>query len=163
VPLLLRAIRKNRWYKSEAVAWLPEGEIQADPLGDLATSNNTLSVWQVEDDDSNLEKVITALASSRASISNLDYAVLNIDLLTETGIKIEINPGETPYELANVWHRDLIELTATKIVRLAETMMQNSHILRIPEKRVLDLIKDAVHNGQIDKTKLHPGIANKLG
>ena len=162
MPLLLRAIRKNRWYMSDDIPWLPKGEIQADPLGDLATGNNTLSVWQVEDDNSNLKQVIAALASNRDSISNLDYAVFDIDLLADTGIKVKINQGATPYEMANFWHRDLVELTATKLVKLAETMLIHSCRERIPEKTVLNWIKDAVENGQIDKTKLSAGITKKL-
>lgn len=164
MPLLLRAIRKNRWYTSDSgtVSWLLKGEIQADPLGDLATRDNTLSVWQVEDDNSNLNQVIAALASSRDSISNLDYVVFDIDLLVGTGIKIEINRGATPYEMANIWHRDLVELTATKLVRLAETMLTHSRIERILEKKILHLIKDAVQNEQIDKAKLKEGVTKKL-
>jgi hypothetical protein len=142
---------------------LQKGEIQADPLGDLATGNNTLSVWQIEDDNSNLNQVIAALASNRDSISNLDYAMFDINLLTSTEIKIQTNRGGTPYETANTWHRDLIELTATKLVRLAETMLVHSHRERILQKDVLNLIKDAVQNGQIDKTKLRPGVISKLG
>lgn len=162
MPLLLRAIRRNRWYTSDTVSWLPKGEIQADPLGDLATGNNTLSVWQVEDDKSNLEQVIAALAASRDTVSNLDYAIFDVDLLSSIGIKIEVNEGATPYEMANRWHRDLVELTATKLVRLAEAILVHSHRERVPEKKVLRLIKDAVQNGQIDKTKLRPSITTKL-
>lgn len=163
MPLFLRVIRKNRWYTtSEAVPWLLEGEIQADPLGDLATRNNTLSVWYIEDGSSNLEQVITALASSRDSISNLDYAMFDAELLVQTGIKIEINQGVTPYEAANIWHRDLIELSATKLVRLAENMLAYSKRERFSEKKVLGLIREAVKNGQIDQTKLSSKIAKKL-
>lgn len=162
MPLILRAIRKNRWYTSDIISWLPKGEIQADPLGDLATGSNTLSMWQVENDTSNLKQVIAALASNRDSISNLDYAIFDIDLLADTGIKVEINQGATPYEMANYWHRDLVELTATKLVKLAETMLIHSHRERILEKTVLTWIKDAVKNGQIDRTKLSAGITKKL-
>ena len=98
-------------------------------------------MWQVETDTSNLKQVIAALASNRDSISNLDYAIFDIDLLADTGIKVEINQGATPYEMANYWHRDLVELTATKLVKLAETMLIHSHRERILEKTVLTWIK----------------------
>jgi hypothetical protein len=162
VPLLLRAIRKNRWYTSDTIPWLPEGEIQADPLGDLATGHNTLSVWQVEDDKSNLEQVITALAANRDTISNLDYALFDLDLLSTIGIRVEVNEGATPYERANHWHRDLVELTATKLVKLAQVMLMNSNRERVLEKKILSLIKDAVQTGQIDKARLSQKITSKL-
>lgn len=163
MPLLLRKIRKSKWYKNDSVPWLGEEEIQADALGDLVTSSNTLSVWLVEDDKSNLEQVIAALASSCDNLSNLDYALLNVDLLLNVGIKIESKEGLTPYSRANQWHRDLVELTTSKLFKLAEDMFIHSDRKRVAEKTVLNLIRDAVQNGQIDTTKLSTGIARKLG
>jgi hypothetical protein len=162
VPLILRAIRKNRWYTSDTISWLPEGEIQADPLGDLATGHNTLSVWQVKDDKSNLDQVITALAANRDTISNLDYALFDLDSLSPIGIRVEVNEGATPYERANHWHRDLVELTATKLVKLATVMLSNSSRERVLEKKILSLIRDAVQTGQIDKARLSQKITSKL-
>ena len=161
MPLLLRAIRKSRWNKDN-FPWLTQGDIQADLLGDLVTSNNTLSVWLVQDDKSNLNEVITALASNRNTISNLDYTIFDISLLENINIRLEVNEGNTPHDKANRWHRDLIELTANNIVNLAESLLINSCIERVLEKKILNLIKDAVANGQIDKGKLNSGINNKV-
>ena len=162
MPLLLRKIRKGKWYKNDSVLWLGENEIQADALGDIVTSSNTLSVWLVEDDKSNLEQIIIALASGCDNISNFDYALLNVDLLSNFGIKIETKEGSTPYVRANQWHRDLVELTTNKLFKLAEAMFILSDRERVAEKTVLNWIKDAVRNGQIDKTKLSAGITKKL-
>lgn len=142
--------------------WLEKDEIQSDALGDLVTSSNTLSVWLVDDDQSNLEQVIVALASGCDNISNFDYALLNVDLVLNVGIKIKTKEGLTPYTRANQWHRDLVELTTNKLFKLAEAMFGDSDRERVTEKIVLKLIKDAVQNGQIDKTKLSTGIIKKL-
>ena len=88
MPFILRTIRKSKWYKHERVPWLVEGELQADALGDLRTSDNELSVWLVEDDESNLEQVVTALAVTRQRISNVDYALFDLQFLSELNIKI---------------------------------------------------------------------------
>lgn len=162
MPLLLRKIRKSKWYKNDSVPWLEKDEIQSDALGDLVTSSNTLSVWLVDDDQSNLEQVIVALASGCDNISNFDYALLNVDLVLNVGIKIKTKEGLTPYTRANQWHRDLVELTTNKLFKLAEAMFGDSDRERVTEKIVLKLIKDAVQNGQIDKTKLSTGIIKKL-
>ena len=162
MPLLLRKIRKSKWYKNDSVLWLGENEIQADALGDVVTSSNTLSVWLVEDDKSNLEQVIIALASGCDNISHFDYALLNVDLLSNFGIKIETKEGLTPYTRANQWHRDLVELTTNKLFKLAEAIFILSDRERVAEKTVLNWIKDAVRNGQIDKMKLSAGITKKL-
>jgi hypothetical protein len=162
VPLLLRKIRKSKWYKNDSVPWLEEGEIQADALGDLVTSGNTLSIWVVEDDKSNLEQVIVALASSCDNIANFDYALINIDCLLSIGIKIETKEGLTPYSKANKWHRDLIELTTSQLFKLAEVMAIHSTRERVSEKTVLNLIRVAVQNEKIDKTKLKEDVIKKL-
>jgi hypothetical protein len=163
VPLLLRKIRKSKWYKNDSVPWLEEGEIQADALGDLVTSGNTLSIWLVEDDKSNLEQVIVALVSSCDNISNFDYALINVDLLLSVGIKIDTKEGLTPYLRANQWHRDLVELTTNKLFKLAEVMAIHSTRERVSEKTVLNLIRAAVQNEKIDKTKLKEGVIKRLG
>jgi hypothetical protein len=162
VPLLLRKIRKSKWYKNDAVSWLNEDENQADALGDLVTSNNTLSVWLVEDDKSNLDQVIVALASTSDNISNLDYALVKVDLLLNIGIKIESKEGLTPYSKANKWHRDIEEMTATKLYKLAEIIFIHSDIARVSQKDILNLIKVAVQKEEIDKAKLKEGIINKI-
>jgi hypothetical protein len=72
MPFILRTIRKDRWYRIEDVPWLEEGDIHADPLADLNTKANELSVWLIEDDRSNLNRVVSALAATRTHISNLD-------------------------------------------------------------------------------------------
>ena len=162
MPQLLRAIRKRRWSTEEEISGLSQGEIQADALGDLVTKNNTLSFWYIKDDRSNLETVIIALAANRDTISNLDYVLFNIDLVSEIGIKIEANEGGTPYDKANHWHRDLVGLSATQIVKLAEIISLHSDKKRISEKQILNLIKDAVKNGDIDMARLKPDIARKL-
>jgi hypothetical protein len=162
VPLLLRKIRKNKWCKSDSVPWIEEDEIQSDALGDLITSSNTLSVWLVEDDKSNLEQVIVALASSCDYISHLDYALVKADLLLNIGVKIESKEGLTPYSKANKWHRDLEEMTATKLYKLAEIIFIHSDIARVSQKDILNLIKVAVQKEEIDKAKLKEGIINKI-
>jgi hypothetical protein len=45
VALVLRKIRKSKWYKSGSVPWLEEGDLRADALSDLATKGNKLSVY----------------------------------------------------------------------------------------------------------------------
>ncbi len=162
MPLLLRKIRKSKWYKADSMLWLKQGEIQADALGDIVTTSNTLSVWLVEDNKSNLKEVIVALAVCGDTISNFDYTLIDVDLLWNVGIKIETKEGLSPYSRANHWHRDIVELTTSKILKLAEAIFLHSDRKRVAEKEVLTWVKDVAQSGQIDQTKLKPGITKKL-
>lgn len=162
MPLLLRKIRKSKWYKPDSLLWLKPDEIQADALGDIVTSSNALSVWLVEDDKSNLEEVIVALAVCGDTISNFDYTLIDVDLLSNIDIKIETKEGLSPYSRANHWHRDIVELTTSKILKLAEAIFFHSDRKRVAEKQVLTWVKVVIQNGQIDRTKLTSGITKRL-
>ena len=161
MPLLLRAIRKSRWNKTNC-PWLAKDDIQADLLRDFETKDNTLSVWLVQDDRSNLNDVLLALGASRDTASNLDYTIFDVGLLANINIKLEINAGNTLYAKANCWHRDLVELTTNKIVKLAEYLLKNAELERFSEKGMIKLIQDAVNKNQIDRAKLKPSIDKRL-
>ena len=162
MPLLLRQIRRSRWYKYPDVQWLPPGALQADALVDLKTEENRLSVWQIEDDESNLDQVIAALATKRDECSNLDYAVLDAHLLLRINAKIEVTKGDTFYDKANnLWHRDIIELTTENIMELAHMIMQH-RTKRIRHTTVTSLIKHAVASGDVDKDKLKPKVQKRI-
>ena len=147
MPFMLRKIRQARWYKVEG-AWLAADEIPADPLSDLTTKDNQLSVWYIEDDRLNLERVIAALAASGTDVANVDYALLDHRLLSDMHIKIDSTRGGTPDEEVNTsWHRDLVELSAGKLVTLAIAIFTHAEKQRMPKIRVHQLIAHAVTPG----------------
>ncbi|MBT9148966.1 MAG: hypothetical protein AAGB97_02685 [Dehalococcoidia bacterium] len=162
MPLLLRFIRKSRWYGHEVHPWLPAGSLQADALLDLKTTANGLSMWQIKDDKSNLKQVITAHATTRDHVSNSDYAIFDQQLMSEIDVKIKYTMGNTSYENANPWHRDLPELSAEKLMGLARVIMESADKQRFSEKRVLGLLKEAVVSGDIDLTKLKDGVKTRI-
>lgn len=155
MPLVLRKIRKSKWYKHEGVAWLAEGELQSDALTDLSTNNNELSVWYIKDDKSNLARIVAALAANSDHVSNLDYALFNEQVLSEIGIKVEKRKGATIDEEANTsWHCELVELSASRLMELAKAILTKAEKKRVQEKEVRELIKQSLNSGHIDKTKL---------
>jgi len=161
VPFILRKIRKSKWYKHEGIPWLAEDGLQADALGDLQTSDNSLSVWKVKDDKSNLKRIITALAANGEHISNFDYALFDIQSLLQLNIQTGNLKGNTPDKEANVWHLDLIQLSAQNLMDLARKIM-NAERERILEKDILRSIQKGVALGQIDITKLKSGVRAKI-
>jgi len=55
--------------------WLPAGEVPAEAVQDFRADGNELSVWYVEPDRSNLDRVLTAIAANREHFEKIDYAV----------------------------------------------------------------------------------------
>ena len=163
MPFVLRKIRKSKWYKSEAVPWLLEGHLQADALVDLATKGNRLSIYLVNEDYSNLEQLVAALATSNTDyISDFEYAIFDLIFLDDIGIKLEEIEGETPDRIVNSWHRDLVELSASKIMALATVIQTKAERKRFHSNRVLELVENSVISQQIDMTKLKPKLLERI-
>jgi hypothetical protein len=165
VPYLLRKIRRSKWFAG-AVDWLPVGELQADALGDLATKSNELSLWFVPDDRGNLTEVIAALSLSGDHVSVVEYALIDLDLCRDRGFEIAENPGATPFDGANHWHRDLVRLTAGNVLNLAELVIHAPQE-RCHHKDVLTYVAQAVNSGKVNISKirpdLHQSVTNKKG
>jgi hypothetical protein len=162
VPFFLIKVTWGRWQAD--LPWLPVGELQAAALLDLRFSNNKLSIWKIEDDSSNLDRVITALAASKGkvSIENVDYVVLSQQILTGLGLKIEKSPGATLDSIANKeWHYDIIELTASKILAIAQRIREEP-IKRKREVEIKKLIMKAIKEKHIDPATADEPLRGKL-
>ena len=162
MAFIFRQVRKNRWYKGEAESSLSIDDVPADPLGDLQTKSNELSIWFIDDEKSNLEQVASALAAGRDSSANLDYALLDFKYFGKLKFKHKSSRGGTLDNRINEYHIDIIELSGRKLVRLAKTFFRYAEIQRMPEKKVLELIKKAIQSQQIDSTKIKSAIIEKI-
>lgn len=142
------------------------GEIQADAVTDLRTSENSLSIYIVPSEEA-VERVIVALASTRNKFENIDFATLKYDdfqvLQTEYNFILESVPRKTPDELVNSWHKELIELTDRKIVELAKAIIITGQKERILGEKIKKLIVEGIDNKVLDKTKVSPSLLEKIG
>jgi hypothetical protein len=165
VPFVLRQIRRSKWYKHPDVQWLEEGELQADALGDLETTHNELSVWHIQDDKSNLGRVVAALAIGNGSrnLANVDYALVDLQTVLDLDIQLVTTQGETLDAEVNSWHRDLVEMTASKLMGLASAIQTNGEKERLSPKKVASLVNSSVEEGYIDRSKLSASVLKKLG
>ena len=150
MPAFLIKVTWGKWQTDEP--WLSPGELPAGALFDLRFSNNKLSAWSIEDGNTNLDRVITALAANKGktNIDNLDYVLLEQEVIEKLGIKMEKSRGATPDKAANdEWHFDLIELTVSKIVSLANCI-KGLEIFRKREPQVKALISRGLKENHID-------------
>jgi hypothetical protein len=164
VPQLLRGIRQSRWYKKEASPFLEEGDIPADPLGDLSTTQNTLSVYVVND-DSDISRIVTALAAKRQNFSNYDYILFDQSILSQLGIDIEENLGDTPDEEVNRKHCDLVGLSGLRLVELVRLMLVNSDeddVGRVSKKDIEKWLKEGVTHDHLNLEKIDKELREKL-
>ena len=155
MALLLRKIRKSKWYRNPGVPWLPEGDLQSDALDDLSTRDNQLSVFHVEDDESNLRRVIAAMAANCTFLCNIDFALLDQKVIGEIGIEIRGTEGDLPDDHVNTnWHHHLCELSASRRMTLAMSIPSRAKIRRIGCKKVLEFVAEAVMAGEISRERV---------
>ena len=152
MPYVLRKINKAKWYKNINTSWLQEGELQADVFSsDLGTQANSLSVWYVDDDKSNLERIIAAYVAKQTHIAEFDYALIKLDFVEELSIKTQKSLGDSADSIVNeTWHRDFIELTTLKLLNFAVTVQTNAEIKRISKKEVKTWLKNSFLANNLD-------------
>src|SRR5579864_636309 len=115
MPFVLRTVRQARWHK---LPWLAPHDIQADAFGDFPSTANVVSVWRIEDNRANLERVVAALAAGRL-YTHIDYAMVQESFLPKLGIEIVKTPGDTKDPTVNSeWHLHLVDLSGLELWRL---------------------------------------------
>ena len=122
MPHIARMIRAARWNASPEER--ASGELPADPLGDLVTKENVLSVFLVEDKSAQLDSVMAALAATRHRPANAHCVLLDTQHFDKLALRRETTEGDTPNPEVNRLHRNLTDLTATALVRLARISHQ---------------------------------------
>jgi hypothetical protein len=161
MPFYLRKIRQENWYE-EGLEWLPAGDFPWDPLSDLNNQLCTLSVYEIRDDRSNLERVIAALAATRNKIEDVAFVLFDAVVLDELHIGVRASAGTTPDDEVNRSHRNLIEVSAARQLSLAKFMKSSGEIDRLLPPQVLRLLRDALGSGRINEGRLQPALKARL-
>ncbi|MDR3614725.1 MAG: hypothetical protein P4L53_14295 [Candidatus Obscuribacterales bacterium] len=103
-----------------------------------------------------MERIIAALAASCEALSNFDYALLNLSDVEELKLQFQAVSGETADDIANdQWHRDLIELSARKILELADSMQTKAQFQRLNEQSITRIVKESIERKTIDDSRIN--------
>ncbi|MGA2598221.1 MAG: hypothetical protein ABSH09_14670 [Bryobacteraceae bacterium] len=150
MALLLRTVDKDyRWFKKEAAEFLAADDSPADPIADLRTDKNRLSVYVISDDRSNLERIVRAVAVGRQRVDHAAYVVFDSKVVEEAGIEIEEVPGTTKDVAINDWHRDLV-LSGKKLAALAKGILRDGEdVSRILKERMVQLVVQGIKDGEL--------------
>lgn len=161
MPLVLRKISKSRWFVDKP--WLQLHDLNADAAKDLATSDGTLSIFLIDGDKSQLDRVIAALSANGNKPDNVDYALVDLQLLTALGFKTEETPGATPDSEVNAWHRDVVDLSIMKLLRFALLIRDQAERNRVPRPKVIKLVKEGITAGYLDQNRISVTYLQKIG
>ena len=163
---LLRKIKLKKWFPDDEVAdWLEPDDIEADPIGDLATEQNALSLYEIRDDRSNLGRVIAALAANQRNPREIEYALVNEEVLLTLGFEMEWSVGELPDPEVNAWHWELKRLSAKRLPVLVKAFRDQQDLDTFLPPKVIDALEDSLNKHYIDENKIaitDPGTRRKL-
>ncbi|MDE0610549.1 MAG: hypothetical protein OXH77_11665 [Anaerolineaceae bacterium] len=123
--------------------------MQADALVDLKTEENKLSLFIVDDDLGNLERIAAAIAAKSTNPGNFDYVLLERQAIENLGYTEISNPGETPDQEVNNAHIDLLIPYAHKLADLAFIFWNEGDTNRIRGKDIQKWIREGKESGQI--------------
>lgn len=147
--------------KISETPWFIRPLLDADAISELGTDNHDLSVWEVQDDLSNIDDIALALAMSRSKIEEMYIALLDINEVSrQYDWKMQFNKldGNSYYSLINSAHTNFIVETFWQQGFLAEYI---KHILSDCNKfkyyNVLDLeniLYKSVKTGTLTKEEI---------
>ena len=154
---LLRKIKGNRWLKIPK----EDNNFPADPLADLNTTSNVLSVYYIDQENRDINIVIAGIAITKP-IENFGYALVKLSDVRPDGFEIIENPGTTPSKETNQLHREIINLTAEKLVKLAKLIHRSPKKTTVLKREVENIVKDALLHNKPDKERIKPELREKL-
>lgn len=165
MPFVFRNIGNKFWYSADQrdfKKWLSDGELVADVFKELRTTRGSLSVFRVEDDASNLDRVVSAYACTRNSLSDLDFVLVPLDAINAEFEATE-TPGQTADDEVNAWHLDIEHLSAGKLLLLAQIFRDHrSSMDRYRKRHVTTKIRESLEKRQLDFERIHEALQPKF-
>lgn len=169
MSVIIRQVSSKRRFDKPRPSdnWIKRGEVPADAVTDLKTTFNKLSIFEVENQEESVNRVITALAANRNSIQKFDYILLEkrkfMDVQRQYGFNVKETLGKTPDEQVNDWHQNLVELTDQRIVEFAKALVYNGKKYRKPKKEINRMVREGILNGFIERKLMSQRLLSKLG
>ena len=164
MPLIFREIGNKSWWDKahDEFCWLGDGELVGDVFKGVKTIKGTLSIYLLDDDQTNLARIVAALACKRRSLENFDF-VLVPEIAIETEFEILRTTGTTADDLVNDLHRDLVKLTAGKLLKLVTIFGEHmSAMTRLYRDEVKDAILESLELESLRENDVNSGVKKHL-
>lgn len=99
--------------------WEDKGCLDAVSVSDLATEDNDISVWQINDMNE-LEEAGLTIAMTNNNLKDVNVVIMEDKRLKELGLEITDQPGESRYAEKNNSHKNISVPTFWEIGYLTE-------------------------------------------
>jgi hypothetical protein len=122
-------------------------------LGDFQSKHNKISLYKVAD-ETEAERVATALACTRMKIQDIGYLVVPMTEFEGLELIRSDVPGETPDEHVNSLHFDVERLCIENVGRLVNLYWKQPRIPRMTAREVERRIRVGLEAGNIDQNTM---------
>ena len=120
----------DNFISGQPLGWLNQGDVPGDLLKDLKTEGNELSVYKVDDNHSNLEKIISAMAANRKYLKPLYYFLIERESIIGNNYSLADAVGKTLSDEVNInYHTNIEKLSGFNVVKLAKIFSEKSEII----------------------------------
>lgn len=161
MALFFREIQKIVWWdKGREIdeGWLSLAELRGDALRGIATRENELSIFRVED----LDRTIAAYAALRDKLDKIEFAVFDSNVIAGLSLDLEEVPGNTPDDIVNSLHVNVKRLSGAALVQLGLALQASATFDRRLRSEVKDLIVRGIGLKQLDVAKCKPKLREAL-
>lgn len=157
---LFREIGNRRWWGVDAPTpcWVLQGELLGDALRGLRSYDGDVSTFVIDSELRQLKRVAAAFACTRQKPGYVDYVLVPLSVV-ENAFTLRETTGGTPDETVNELHRDIIELTPSKLADLAYLIGQyKTSMKRLSQEDIENEIRSSIRRKFIDCKKIKTGI-----
>lgn len=155
---LIRVLTAERWNFEYSETDKP---FKANPLGDLRTDHDNLSVFELDKKKTNLNDILLGFALKKYSVSTLQYVELDPKEISKLGFDV-VNAkeeGNTLIQAANEAHMNIQIRSADKLVELAKHIYtKTENIQTVKRKEIKKLIEDSLTSGTLTSDDLNCGL-----
>lgn|GEM_PF-4954217 len=121
---LMRKITLSKWIQEQHDGFCAD-EINAESLSDLCADENAISTWYIGNKtEEEIQQAVLALVSGFRTLDEIKIVFLDDVEIRNAGLNIEVNEGITKIPEYSNLHRDIAELNAGKLVKLAELVLK---------------------------------------
>jgi hypothetical protein len=162
MSILVRKINRAKWPQENLGTTI---DIPADAItGCLRTQQNTLSVWEIPTQD-DLGEAVLAIAASLDHLESLDVIMLDSEFLISANIDISNTPGNTKVNDLVDTHKDLSNLTYSKLGIISTHIVDRIHadqLRRFTKKSLKDILNKAIEEQRLNRDDLKEYIKGNL-
>ncbi|MCK8143374.1 hypothetical protein MW871_15895 [Flavobacterium sp. I-SCBP12n] len=155
MSILVRRINRAKWDQVD----ISNDDSSADAITlCLKTSNNDLSTWLV-DSEAEIDTAILALitGSRQENLSTIHIVYFDETVITEKSLSLNSTLGDTIINSLTNKHRDISELTYSKLGSVKEIVLdclRNNRFKTITRSNLKKMLVKSIEDGLIEKTSL---------